>query len=120
MDAHNEEDGVPDPFEVGDDELEDESESSRDGHPENTGVIQEIGIGSGQESLVNLLKEIPKKNISPPPLPPKELVPSTPALPLASNLQALLVPGLFLPVPEVCPSSQLVALLTVNLLRPIL
>ena len=111
MDPNAVQEDIPDPFEVGDDELDDELEppslvpevpptiveSTSDGP---TGMTQEIGIDSRQQSVTNLAQEIPRSK--PPSPPPKEDVPSTARLPLVMNLQPLLAPSLFLPIPEVC------------------
>lgn len=97
------EESIPDPFEVGEDELEDEPpfaslqqriepEAERNESPE---ITQEILIDSGPQSQVNIAQELPEKLN--PPLPPKEV----PKLELVGNLQALLSPNLFLPIPEV-------------------
>jgi hypothetical protein len=102
------EESIPDPFEVGDDELEDEAPSDaslhqgtepKGGGNGSPGVTQEISIDSGPQSQVNLVQELPEKLN--PPLPPKEVAPPLPRLELVGNLQALLSPNLFLPIPEV-------------------
>jgi hypothetical protein len=100
------EESIPDPFEVGDDELEEEPPSvsvqqrvePKVERNESPGITQEISIDSGPQSQVNLAQELPEK--SNPPLPPKEVAPS-PRLELVGNLQVLLSPNLFLPIPEV-------------------
>jgi hypothetical protein len=107
MESNMGDESIPDPFEVGDDELEDESPPAslpqrsepKVGGNESPGVTQEISIDSGPQSQVNLAQELSEK--SNPPLPPKVVAPSLPRPELGGNLQALLSPNLFLPIPEV-------------------
>lgn len=91
---------VPDPFEVGDDDLEDEATISAVKEPERFGSASpyhedEIAINSAQESKVDL---VPMASPTPGPSPPPKPVFRQH---FATGVPSLISPSLFLPIPDV-------------------
>jgi len=109
MDITGAEESIPDPFEVGDEDLEDEPPSTvKDVNPvvpefKGTGVSQEVPMDSDNQSSGNFAQDLPEK--ANPPLPPKEIALPVAKPELTGNLQAVLSPNLFLPIPEVRQSQ---------------
>lgn len=102
MDPHSLEDDIPDPFEVGDDDLEDE----RDPEPPVVQKTLSNEMEPDEQVVDSVVSDLPGEA---PPLPPKEDAPPPTAGLQKVNLQMLLANNLFLPIPEADPLKVLLA-----------
>ncbi|KAG8802758.1 hypothetical protein FRC17_006346 [Serendipita sp. 399] len=118
MASSNIEESIPDPFEVGDDELDEASHSDnqRSNAMDETEPLSEEDIGgSYKESAQNIAQDIPEPVVkdSPPGLPPKEVSVGTVGdlrrLPVGIDARNLIAPSLFLPIPDSDPLTHLLA-----------